>query len=245
MANRRMFSLDVVDTDKFLEMPVTSQALYFHMGMRADDDGFLANPKKIMRLANCTADDLKVLLSKGYILPLDDGILVIRHWKQNNYIQSDRYKKTIYTEQMAMLTENNGVYEMYTDSQHSVSTGKDSIEKNNISCSPDDEREPEKAKKPAAKTSAEQDMQDFEKIYAIYPKKCGRARAFQYYRGYVNKGREIDGIRWKLDRRQIYLAALAYVKERQQEGTELRYYKNFDVFLSKTVLDYLPKEAEE
>ena len=245
MANRRMFSLDVVDTDKFLEMPVTSQALYFHMGMRADDDGFLANPKKIMRLANCTADDLKVLLSKGYILPLDDGILVIRHWKQNNYIQSDRYKKTIYTEQMAMLTENNGVYEMYTDSQHSVSTGKDSIEKNNISCSPDDEREPEKAKKPAAKTSAEQDMQDFEKIYAIYPKKCGRARAFQYYRGYVNKGREIDGIRWKLDRRQVFIAVDTYVKERQQAGTELRFYQNFDTFMNKTVLDYLPKEAEE
>lgn len=71
MANKRMFSIDVVDTDKFLDMPVSTQALYFHFGMRADDDGFVSSPKKIVKIANCTNDDLRVLISKGYIIPFE------------------------------------------------------------------------------------------------------------------------------------------------------------------------------
>lgn len=89
MANRRMFSLDVVDTDKFLDMPATSQNLYFHLGMRADDDGFVSSPRKITKLVNCGNDDLNVLVSRGFVLPVGDGIVVITHWKQNNYIQKD------------------------------------------------------------------------------------------------------------------------------------------------------------
>ena len=136
MANRRMFSLDVVDTDKFLEMPVASQSLYFHLGMRADDDGFVSSPKKIVKIANCDEDDLKVLISKGFILPIDGGVIVIRHWKQNNYIQNDRKKETIYQDQLKMLVVRNGVYEMDTcciqpvsemETQYSI--GKNSIDK--------------------------------------------------------------------------------------------------------------------
>lgn len=158
------------------------------------------------------------------------------------------HEVTVSEKQDFSCTNNSTTDNSITDASESKDNStKDNISnnKNTISCSPDDEREPEKAKKPAAKTSAEQDEKDFEVIYDIYPKKRGRAKAFEYYRGYVNKGREIDGIRWKLDRRQIYIAVAAYVKERQQEGTELRYYKNFDVFMNKTILDYLPKEAEE
>ncbi|XBX09912.1 replisome organizer [Enterocloster clostridioformis] len=114
MANRRMFSLDVVDTDKFLDMPAASQNLYFHLGMRADDDGFVSSPKKITKLVNCGCDDLNVLISRGFVIALDDGIMVITHWKQNNYIQADRYKRTVYQEQLSQLTVNNGVYELDT-----------------------------------------------------------------------------------------------------------------------------------
>ena len=121
MANRRMFSLDVVNTDVFLDMPASSQNLYFHLGMRADDDGFVSSPKKITRLVNCGEDDLKVLMSKGFIIPFDSGVVVIRHWKQNNYIQSDRYKKTIYQNELKTLCTNNGVYEPYTHSIQNVS----------------------------------------------------------------------------------------------------------------------------
>lgn len=114
MANRRMFSLDVVDTDIFLDLPISSQALYFHLGMRADDDGFVPSPKRITSMIGANQDDLKLLIAKGFVISLEGGIIVIRHWKQNNYIQADRYKKTIYQEQMALLGVSNGIYEMDT-----------------------------------------------------------------------------------------------------------------------------------
>lgn len=114
-----MFSLDVVDTDAFLELPISSQALYFHLGMRAADDGFVSSPKKIMTIINVNIDDLKVLIAKGFVIAQENGIVIIRHWKQNNYIQRDRYKGTIYQDQLKALTVNNGIYESgyakYTD----------------------------------------------------------------------------------------------------------------------------------
>ena len=218
MANRRMFSLDVVDTDRFLEMPASSQNLYFHLGMRADDDGFVSSPKKITKLVNCGEDDLNVLISKGFVIAFDGGIVVIRHWKQNNYIQSDRYKQTLYQKELSALTVNNGAYEicMYTPCIQSVSKmeAQDSIElDSNIICSPDGDQESEKTEKQAVaseeKTVLEQDTEDFEIIYKAYPKKRGKAKAFEYYRGFVGKGRKINGTRYKLDRRQIYLAVVA------------------------------------
>ena len=121
MANRRMFSLDVIDTDKFLDMPATSQNLYFHLGLRSDDDGFVSSPKKITKLVNCGSDDLNVLISRGFVIPFDDGIMVITHWKQNNYIQADRYKRTLYQEQLSQLIVNNGVYALDTERIHDVS----------------------------------------------------------------------------------------------------------------------------
>ena len=83
MANKRMFSIDVVDTDKFLDMPVSTQALYFHFGMRADDDGFVSSPKKIVKIANCTNDDLRVLISKGYIIHLKEIDTSPQYTKKN------------------------------------------------------------------------------------------------------------------------------------------------------------------
>jgi hypothetical protein len=110
MAKRRMFSLDVVDTDDFLEMPATAQSLYFHLGMRADDDGFVSNPRKITKMVNCTAEDLKLLTEKGYIIPFESGIVVIKDWKVNNYIRADRYTPTRYAEEMRSISEQNGIY---------------------------------------------------------------------------------------------------------------------------------------
>ena len=139
MANRRMFSLDVVDTDLFLDLPISSQALYFHLGMRADDDGFISSPKRITSMIGAGPDDLKLLIAKGFVIALDGGIIVIRHWKQNNYIQTDRYKKTIYQEQIALLELSNGIYNISDTTRiQSVSEmetqdrlGKDSIDKVN------------------------------------------------------------------------------------------------------------------
>lgn len=111
MAKRRMFSLDVVDTDTFLDMPASTQALYFHLGMRADDDGFVASPRKITTMVNCSNDDLKLLLSKGFIIPFDSGVCLVRDWKINNNIRTDRYKPTQYlTERNTVETTENGAY---------------------------------------------------------------------------------------------------------------------------------------
>lgn len=104
MAQRRMFSLSVVDTDAFLELPSSSQALYFHLGMRADDDGFVASPKKITTMTNCSVDDLKLLAAKKFIIPFQTGVCVIRDWKQNNLVQKDRYHRTKYLAEMQSLT---------------------------------------------------------------------------------------------------------------------------------------------
>lgn len=120
MANRRMFSLDVVNTDNFLDMPASAQCLYFHLGMRADDDGFIASPKQIMRMTNACQDDMKVLISKGFVILFDSGIVVIRHWKQHNYIQSDRYRKTKYAKEASHLMLKENVYFMDTEQVQTV-----------------------------------------------------------------------------------------------------------------------------
>lgn len=111
MARKRMFSLEVVDTDRFLDMPAGSQLLYFHLGMHADDDGFVSSPKRIMRTVNCKEDDLRTLEAEGYIISFESGIIVIRHWKQNNYLRKDRYVPTIHIKEYAQLSCVNDVYE--------------------------------------------------------------------------------------------------------------------------------------
>ena len=103
MARRRMFSLDVVDTDRFLDMPSSTQALYFHLGMRADDDGFVASPKRTTAMCGCSADDLNLLAAKGFVNPFESGVLVIVDWKKNNLIRPDRYTPTQFQKEKAQL----------------------------------------------------------------------------------------------------------------------------------------------
>ena len=131
MAQKRMFSLSVVDTDNFLEMPISSRLLYYELGMRADDDGFVDNWKKIMTFTGLKEDDMKVLIAKKFILPFESGVIVIRHWRMNNYLQKDRIKPTIYQEELKQLSlDNNNVYTLDTDCIHSID--KNSIDKNSI-----------------------------------------------------------------------------------------------------------------
>jgi hypothetical protein len=98
-----MFNTQIVDSDAFLSMPLSSQALYFHLGMSADDDGFLNNPVQIARAINASQDDMNLLLLKKFILRFDTGVMVIKHWKINNYIRSDRYKPTLYQDELRQL----------------------------------------------------------------------------------------------------------------------------------------------
>lgn len=136
MARRRMFSLDVVDTDRFLDMSPTTQNLYFHLGMRADDDGFVSSPKKIAAMCSSTTDDLKLLIAKGFIIAFNDGVIVIRDWLKQNKVQPSRRIPTEYREHLEMLEVNNQQYSMSEYCQQSVNKvstngchrlGKDSI----------------------------------------------------------------------------------------------------------------------
>jgi hypothetical protein len=140
MAQRRMFAKTIIDSDAFLDMPLSTQALYFHLSMRADDEGFINNPKKIQRMIGASDDDMKVLIAKSFIIPFESGIVVIKHWKIHNYIRGDRIKHTVYSEERQLLDiKDNGAYTYVADicqtddSQMSVKCqhrlGKDSIGK--------------------------------------------------------------------------------------------------------------------
>ena len=103
MAEKRMFTKSIIDSDAFLEMPLSAQALYFHLNMRADDDGFVNNPKRITDYVNASADDLKILLAKRFIIRFDSGVIVIKHWRMHNTLKSDRYHPTDYQDELALL----------------------------------------------------------------------------------------------------------------------------------------------
>ena len=116
MAERRMFAKTIIDSDAFLDMPLSTQALYFHLSMRADDDGFVNNPKKIQRTIGASDDDLKILIVKRFLIAFDSGIIVIKHWRMHNYIQSDRYKPTVYdTEKSQLNIKQNKAYALSDD----------------------------------------------------------------------------------------------------------------------------------
>lgn len=125
-----MFAKTIVDSDSFLDMPLSTQAVYFHLSMRADDEGFINNPKKILRMVGASEDEIKLLIAKRFILDMDDGIVVVKHWRVHNYIQKDRFKPTVHTEKREKIgIRDNNVYTLDTECIHVVRVGKDSIGK--------------------------------------------------------------------------------------------------------------------
>lgn len=118
MAQRRMTSLEVTGTDAFLDMPQSSQLLYFHLNSLADDDGFVANPKSVMRNCGSQADDLKLLLAKKFVIAFEDGVCVIKHWRINNFIRKDIYRETKYLDLKGTLfIRKNGAYTLTDDNR--------------------------------------------------------------------------------------------------------------------------------
>ena len=118
MSEKRMFSKQIVESDAFLDMPLSTQALYFHLGMAADDDGFINAPKRIQRGIGSSDDDLKLLITKNFVIPFETGVVVIKHWLINNYIRKDRKRDTAYPEEMSKLAiKDNGAYRLATGRQ--------------------------------------------------------------------------------------------------------------------------------
>jgi hypothetical protein len=157
MADRRMFTKSIIDSDAFLDMPLSAQALYFHLAMRADDDGFLNNAKKVMKIVGANQNDYDFLVIKRFVLVFEDGICVIKHWRMHNYIQKDRYKETVYQEHLQkLIVKDNKAYtldntldtdciqDVYSldtmDTQ--VRLGKDSIGKDSYSMSANADLQP-------------------------------------------------------------------------------------------------------
>lgn len=131
MAQKRMFDKTITNSDEFIEMPDSSQNLYFHLSMNADDDGFVNNWKNIMRMTGHKEDDLKVLIAKQFIIPFDSGVIVIKHWRINNYLRSDRYNETKFKkEKQKLYVDENMVYQLDTNGIHSIE--ENSIEENSI-----------------------------------------------------------------------------------------------------------------
>ena len=218
MAERRMFAKTIIDSDAFIDMPLSTQALYFHLSMRGDDEGFINNPRKIQRMIGASDDDLKVLISKRFIIPFESGIVVIKHWKLHNYIRKDRLIQTVYQDEKKQLIEKeNGSYtfakyeleieendlpkpnvsHMSDICQSNVSIGKDSIGKYSID------------KYSIGKNSIDNNIiiadcndrmsqsqleEEFNQIWTMYPKKQGKANALKAYIKARKKGTEYETV---------------------------------------------------
>lgn len=170
MAQRRMFSLAVTDTDAFQDMPTSSQALYFHLGMHGDDDGFVGSPKKIARAAGCNADDIKLLITKGFIIPFESGVVVIRDWRVNNTLKNDRYHETLYQAEKALLSVNKaGAYELCESMETTCFQIGTNVE-------PEQTNELNKQNK-TNKLTADKPPRGFDEFWKAYPKKKNKIDA--------------------------------------------------------------------
>lgn len=233
MAERRMFSKTVIDSDMFLDMPLSSQLLYFHLAMRADDDGFIGNPRKIQRMIGATDDDARLLIAKKFIIPFESsGVIVIRHWKIHNYIQNDRYHPTIYTfekkqlsidenkiyslpNQDVLLPENPCIQNVYSmDTEDSIGKerqDKDSIDKVNIN--------------------------EFERFWELYPRKSDKEYTKKCFDEYVDVSIDViinaietqtKSEQWQKDNGKFIPSSANWLKKKRWNDTLPTKNKSFD-----------------
>ena len=237
MAERRMFAKTIIDSDAFLDMPQSSQLLYFHLSMRADDDGFVNKPKTIMRMVGASQGDTEILIRKKFLIPFDSGVVVIKHWKIHNYIRNDRYKETKYKEERSMLSlDENNAYtgiplgipnDNQMDTQ--VRLGKDSIGKDNNINTMCDSDESHDMKKP---TKAEID-DFFESLWKLYPVKKGK--------GQVSKAKRTE--LYNIGEAEMHRAVHRYLTELKKDA-DWRKPQNGSTFFNSGYVDYLDANFE-
>ena len=233
MAEKRMFSKQIIDSDAFLEMPLSTQALYFHLSMRADDDGFLNNAKKVMKIIGANQNDYDLLVAKSFIIQFSDGICVIKHWRINNYLRKDRYTETIYQEEKAMLTmQPNGRYSL-KDSIREMDdfpVGIPLVDRSDTQNRIEKNRQEKNSIYSAEKLHDEQSLDDFfESIWKLYPIKKGkgqvstsRKKALQKI-GYDQIGRCVD----------------RFLKDMSDSGRDRKYWMHGSTFFNSGYVDYL------
>ena len=194
-----MTSLEVIDTDAFLDMPLSSQVLYFHLNARADDDGFIANPKKIVRMLGANTDDFKLLVTKKFIIYFEDGVCIIKHWRINNFIRKDIYKETKYLDlKNTLFIRRNGAYTQ-TDDGRAIPIPKGHFQLNNDSVNDlltsrqlsigkvrKDKVSKGKKRKGKKRTEKSSDSleytKDFLSFWKAYPRKVGKGEAFKAWK---------------------------------------------------------------
>ena len=169
MAQKRMLSMNIIDTDLFLQMPISTRLLYYDFCMRADDDGFIDSPMKIIKMIGCTEDDLRILITKNYLIPFQNKVCVIKHWLIHNTIRKDRYNPTIHIDERNQLSVTDKVYKLTTENDtgnHLATTWQPSIEKNSGNNSNINTLESSENK--------EMDSETFSQIFEIIEKEFGR-----------------------------------------------------------------------
>lgn len=256
MAEKRMFAKTIIDSDAFLDMPLSSQALYFHLSMRADDEGFINNPKKIQRMIGASDDDLRVLSGKKFIIPFESGIVVIKHWRIHNYIRSDRLNGTKYTSERAQLIVNeNGAYslkagrcladvgQMTGRCQPQISIDKISIDKtyaqnaSESDCVNDgeDAQNEDCANEVVTVKRKKEYAKSFEEVWAYYPRHRDKGKAYAAYQARLKDG-------WSEE--ELLGAVKEYAKECRKNHTEDKYIKLASTFFSVNTpfTDYIKKK---
>lgn len=163
MAQKRMFRLDVLETDAFMEMPLTTQALYFWLGLKADDDGFIGNPNMVTRNVGASSDDLKLLIAKGFLIQFADGVVVVKHWRMHNTLSANRYKETKYLEDKSILKiKDNKAYSLNSgnpiDDSHQIAMGSRQTEKDEQKTNNRRAIDEQKTKKDEQKTNSDKDI---------------------------------------------------------------------------------------
>ena len=186
MAQRRMFSRKITESDQFLDMPMSSQVLYFHVNMQADDDGFVGNVKMIKRMIGASDDDLKILIAKEYLIPFESGVVVIKDWKIHNYIRSDRYNETFYKYEKSLLEldSNNSYLVGIPDVIPEVDQRLPQVRLGKVRLGKDSKDIGE----PSNKLPESELKSDFEKLWALYPNKKGKQNAFATYKRAIKNG---------------------------------------------------------
>lgn len=226
MADKRMFARSIVDTDTFLEMPISARLLYYDLGMRADDDGFVDSPKKIMKIIGASTDDMNILIARKFIIPFDSGIVVIRHWRINNYLRSDRYTESIHINEKSILAMDDN--KQYLTQNEAISLGiplgiplvgaeKKRREKNRIDINVQKEHQKE--------------VDDlFESLWKLYIRKEGKSQ--------VNKKAKEEIFEIGFDRMKASIEKYA----REKQGTDKQYLLMGSTFFNGRYKDYLEEQ---
>lgn len=228
MADKRMFAKTIVDSDTFLEMPISARLLYYDLGMRADDDGFVDSPKKIMRMIGATNDDMNILITRKFIIPFDSGIVVIRHWRINNYLRSDRYTESIHINEKSILAmDDNKQYLTQSEADSLgiplgiplVGTEKKRREENRI-----DNNSPNEHQKEVDEL--------FESLWKLYLRKEGKSQ--------VNKKSKEEIFKVGYDRMKLCIEKYTNLKK----GSDKQYILMGSTFFNGRYKDYLVEEPK-